>query len=214
MMPCREVLRLLQTAYPCAGFDEPCAAVAWAPGEGEVPRGFCGATGTPGDVRLVLVMGEADAAPAPRFAEAAAPREIIAAICRDTWLALSEGRDSQHRNLRHLLRGCFPGLDLPGILRHAWITRAVLCAPGSLAEIPPAAARHCRQRYLDRQLALFPGATVMALGQSAARRLGHLPGVVNLAHPAPPEGSQRHAREGWNRAAAQFAGAFGAGPAS
>jgi hypothetical protein len=30
----------------------------WAPEEGHVPRGFCGATGSPEDVRLVVVSAE------------------------------------------------------------------------------------------------------------------------------------------------------------
>jgi uracil-DNA glycosylase len=58
----------------------------------------------------------------------------------------------------------------------------------------------CRQRFLDRQLDLFPGAVVVALGSKATKRLRGRTFLSAFAA-APPGCNFRGARESWERIA-------------
>ena len=97
-------------------------------------------------------------------------------------------------------------MSLEEQLRLTWITHCVLCSAPQGDDMPASASRECRTRYLDRQLQLFSGATVAALGVLAARRLKGYPGLLEAADPAPPACSQRGARESWVRLGERFAG--------
>lgn len=205
MMPCREVTRILERAYPCHGFDGACEELRWDPRRGHVPRGYGGATGTPDDVRLVLVMSEPGEPEADEsFTADATPVQIIGAVCRRTYLALSEERDQYHRNLRHILGLIFPGTGLEQQMRRTWITRSVLCSASAAGDMPAAASRECRIGYLERQLELFAGARVVALGVAAGKRLKGHPGLLEAGDPAPPGCHQRGARESWTDLSSRF----------
>jgi uracil-DNA glycosylase len=76
----------------------------------------------------------------------------------------------------------------------------VLCsAPEECGKVVPNVEKECRQRYLDPQLKLFPGARIVALGCKAWRRLKGKPGVKQARHPA-HRGKQRDAEASWRRA--------------
>jgi hypothetical protein len=206
MIPCREIVRLLELAYPCAGFTDSCSELTWAPARGHVPRGYGGATGTPGDVRLVLVMSQPDPPPSDQTFDAdMAPQDLINAICRSTYLGLAAERNQFYRNTRFLLSCCFPGVSLQEQLRLTWITQSVLCSANDGDEIPASASLECRNRFLARQLELFASATVVALGHSAAKRLAGHPNLLQATYPGPPACNHRSARESWNRIGELFA---------
>ncbi len=207
MLPCKEVVRLLEPAYRCAGFDDACVALTWAPERGFVPRGYCGTTGMPGDVRLVLVLDQPGEPRSDAAIDAnAAPQEIIGGVCRDLYIGLTQRRDQFCSNLRFLLSRCFPGVSLEEQLRFTWITCSVLCSAPAGDHVPPGASLECRGRFLERQLALFSGASVVALGALAAKRLKGYPGLLEAADPAPPACNQPEARASWVRLGVRFAG--------
>lgn len=200
-------MRLLAHAYPCGGFAAGCDALAWAPAAGLVPRGFCGATGVPGDVRLVLVLDHPIEPHRGGFGDNATAFDVISAITHDHFVGLSQRRDPLHANLRFILDRCFPGTDLQAQLRRCWITHSVLCAGAENDELPAGAWRECRGRYFDRQLDLFSCATPVALGHRTARRLAGYPGLLEAADPAPPACKRPGARESWIRLGERFGGA-------
>ena len=50
---------LFEEAYkPCSGFTSSCRSMKYLPNQGHVPRGFWGATGSPEQVKLILVVAE------------------------------------------------------------------------------------------------------------------------------------------------------------
>ncbi len=206
MMPCREVVRLLEPAFPCAGFAAACEALTWAPARGLVPRGFCGASGTPGEVRLVLVLDHPAEVRQDGYGDDDSARAMIGSITRDFFVGLTQRRNQFFSNLRFLLGRCYPGSSLEDQLRLTWITHSILCSAAAGDEPPASASRECRGRYLDRQLELFSGAQPVALGHRTARRLEGYAGLLQAADPAPPACKRPGARESWIRLGERFAG--------
>lgn len=206
MIPNPRLVRVLERAYPCPGFDGPCGDLSFEPKEGLVPRGFCGATGNADEVELVIVLSQPPLpTPEHAFDRDDTAFEIITAVCRRTYVALRIGGDLYHRNLKFILDQCLAGFSLEEQLKRAWITHSVLCSPPPDADgIPPDASRYCRANYLERQLELFPEARVLALGIEAQRRLKGLPGLLEAPHPAPPACNRPGVREGWVRIGEHF----------
>jgi uracil-DNA glycosylase len=169
----------------------------WAPDQGHVPRGFCGATGALEEVQLVLVVAEpGDPQPVERYA--AGPEACLDAAYGYAYEALRTGLDVFHRNLRRVLDLCWPATSFEEQLRRTWITESVLCS--ALVECGPVASgpeRACRTRYLEAQLALLPHAVVVALGAKAQHRLRGLPGVLSASAVAPPGCNHPRARASW-----------------
>jgi hypothetical protein len=101
-------------------------------------------------------------------------------------------------NIRFILDSCFPGIGFDDQMRRTWITNSVLCsAPREGGRVPVAITRECRYRYLDKQLALFPSAIVVALGAKATDRMRDIPGVVVAASASPPGCNFPEARPSW-----------------
>jgi len=190
------VLAVLAPAYaPCAGFGGGCSTMRWAPERGHVPRGFCGATGSLEDVRLVLVCAEPGD---PHESESHSRTNPLESVSEYAYLCFRDGKDQFHRNVRMILDMCFPGLPFAAQLQVAWFTDSVLCsADRECGGVPASAARECRRRYLDPQLALFPNALVAALGAKARDRLRGVPGVIPAVAAAPPGCNRPDAKASW-----------------
>ena len=189
--------RVLVDAYaPCAGFAGSCHDMRWDPNTGYVPRGFCGASGSLDDVGLVLVVAE----PGDPHPNESHPRDGAAAIDSAYAYAYSCFRDEKdlfHRNIRHILKLCWPDSDCDEQLRRTWITESVLCsAKKEGGSVPAEVSKACRTRYLEKQLRLFPNAVVAALGRKAANRLAGLP-VIVAGSAAPPGCNRREVRDSW-----------------
>lgn len=207
MLPNTAVLEVLERAYaPCEALRGACSEMRWAPRAGRVPRGFTGAFGELAEVKLVLVMAEpGDPHLSEAYPDTAAPREILESACRYAYSALDRGADLFHRNLRHILDLCWPDSSLVEQLHHSWLTDSVLCsAIREGAPVPGVSARECRTRYLDAQLDLFPGATVVALGGKAQQRLRGRRDVLHAFAVAPPGCNRREAWPSWESIAARF----------
>lgn len=199
------VLAVLAPAYaPCAGLRGGCSSMRWAPKRGHVPRGFCGATGSLDEVRLVLVCAEPGD---PHESEAHSSTAPMESVSEYAYRCFRDGKDLFHRNVRAILDMCFPGLPFDAQLRVAWFTDSVLCsARVECGGVPASAWRECRRRCLEPQLALFPNAVVAALGAKARDRLEGVPGVVAAVAAAPPGCNRPEARASWQAIADQVHG--------
>jgi hypothetical protein len=195
-----QLQRVLLPAYaPCLAFAGVCRRMRWAPARGHVPRGFCGASGALKEVQLVLVTAEpGNPHPGEQHLAQGTPAERLASAYRYATECLRSGKDLFHRNLRQFLALCWPHDTFDQHLRKTWLTDAVLCsAAREGGSVPRAVERECRTRYLEAQLALFPGAVIVALGGKAERRLAGIPGVVAARSVAPSGCNRRDAKESW-----------------
>lgn len=192
MTPACEVLQILQPAYePCAGFQQgSCSHMRWAPIEGHVPRGFCGAIGNVDEVRLILVCAE----PGNPHANEShlgdnTPSGRLESVNRHAWLCFENRTDQFHKNVREIMELCWPSIPFETQMRRTWITDSVLCS--ALTEggrLPVKVERECVGRYLIPQLHLFPNAVVASLGRKAKNRLeaAGITGFVTAGAAAPP----------------------------
>ena len=199
----RQVAELLLQAYqPCGAFAAACASMRWAPTSGHVPRGFCGAARDLREVELVLVCAEPGDPHARESHGGASPMEQLRSAYAYAYMCFRDGKDLFHRNIRHILDTCFPNQPIDQQLRRVWITDSVKCsARKEGGSVPVAVARECRDRFLTRELALFPDAVVAALGKKAADRLIGVPNIVRVGAVAPPYGNTKAARDTWRRIA-------------
>ena len=173
----------------------------WAPEHGHVPRGFCGASGAPEDVRLVLVCAEPGD---PHDAESYPGESPLSTVCDYVYSCYRDGTDLFHRNVRTILDMCFPDLSFEEQMRVAWITDSVLCSARiEGGHVSSRVAQECRSRYLEPQLKMFPNAVVASLGAKARDRLQGIPGVLAAVAAAPPGCNRREARPSWQAIAAQ-----------
>jgi hypothetical protein len=195
-----EVAALLLDAYrPCAEFAAACGAMRWSPATGHIPRGFCGALDGCDAVELVLVTAEpGDPHDAESYAQGRTPAEQLAASSDHSFHCLRNGRDLFHRNLRSILDHCYPDLSFEAQMVRVWITDSVKCsARREGGHVPAVVARACRERFLNRELALFPRALVVALGRKAQHRLRGRAGLLAVASVAPPFGATGKAQSTW-----------------
>jgi hypothetical protein len=210
IQPPAELIDILLPAFkPCAAFQQTCRQYArWDPSEGHAPRGFRGATGLLEEVELILVCAEPGN---PYLGETCEPpggapedrlRMVYTASCRH----LKEGADLFARNIRTILDMAWPGVSFELQMRRTWLTEAVLCsAPDEGGPVPSVVSKECRDRYLRRQLALFPRARIVALGGKAQRQLARCDVPFVSAWAASPPGCNRPAaRESWKHSVANL----------
>ena len=172
----------------------------WKPERGHVPRGFCGATGALREVQLVLVVAEPGDPHADEvYAPQASPSKLFKKVCRYVYGCFAHGTDQFHRNVRHILDHCWPDLSFDRQLRRAWIAESVLCSASvECGSVPLVVHRNCLDLYLDRELALFPKATVVALGSKAHHRMQPLRRpFLRVGSVAPPGCNQERVKESW-----------------
>ena len=195
-----KLLDVLLAAYqPCAGFYHACTSMRWDPASGYVPRGFYGATGSLEEVKLVLVGAEPGDPHSGESHAAEEPSAQFQSAYNYAGQCFHSGTDLYHRNMRLVLEMCWPDETFEQHMRKTWITDSVLCsAQMEGGRVPAIVTRECRSRYLQRQLALFPDAVVVALGNKAYQRLAGYPGIIKAFAVAPPGCNRRDARESWS----------------
>jgi hypothetical protein len=201
VLPIKELRDILLPAFgPCSGFHGACRSMLWIPERGHVPRGFCGATGALREVQLVLVVAEpGDPHAKEVYAAAASPSELFESVCRYVYGCFAHGTDQFHRNIRQILHDCWPDLSLHEQLRRTWITESVLCSASvECGPVSPDVHRNCLDLYLARELALFPNATVVALGVKAHHRMKPLRrSYLRVGSVAPPGCNKQQVRGSW-----------------
>ena len=205
MLPCDELRPILADLFlPCRGFQWPCSgSVRWEPSEGHVPRAFRGAIGKASDVRLILVCAEpGNPFTVESYPSGASPTEYLQVVSQVGWHHLEHPTDQFARNIRAILNLAWPGMGFEEQMARTWLTNSVLCSAAfEGAAVPVAVENECGSRYLARQVAVFPGARIVALGGKAQRRLARLGIPFRPAFAAAPPGSNfRGAIESWRRA--------------
>lgn len=151
----------------CRHFEGACSSMQWNPSAGHVPRGFCGALGTPSEVWLVLVTAE-PGDPLPGETHNGTLQWAMAASLD----SLRRRATPFHSNVRLIIDMCFPNTPLEQQLRFVWRTNSVLCsAEIESGPVPIAVVDTCIRAYFLPQIALFPNALVAALGHKAQSRL-------------------------------------------
>ena len=196
-----ELTRILERAYrPCAGFDGPCSAMTWAPARGHIPRGFWGALDSLEEVRLVMVLAE------PGFPKDGRRQTGLESALAATEQCYRYKDDTGHRNVRYIVRLCFPELSFIEAMRKVWITESVLCSipKGSpTGKLLPEVEDHCVRTFLLPQLHLFPNAIVAAMGGKAYCRMTRcgFTDVVQYSAVYKPEGNKPRARASWKKLA-------------
>lgn len=207
-LPCEAVRAIMRPALaPCSEFEGTCRdSMRWAPEQGHIPRGCCGALAGAEDVRVIMVVAEpGDPHPDEHYPAAATPDDYLARCTAHAFRCFAHGRDRYHANARAFLDLCFPGMAFSEQLRHAWITESCLCsAAKECGHVPAGVAQRCAERYLAPQLRLFRGAAVVAFGAKAQARLRAL-GIacIDAGALAPPGCNRQEARQSWAAAAAR-----------
>ena len=159
---------LLPSYGPCPEFKGACTKMRWEPHAGHVPRGFCGATGDPEEVELILVFAEPGTPPREE------KHTGIESVITYTFKCFEEGKDTFHNNVRKILDLCFPDCldNFDAQMRRVWIMDSVLCsAKKSGGYVPVSVSDACIKRYLIKIIELFPNAKVIGLGKKTSRRL-------------------------------------------
>lgn len=199
----KELRNTLVTAYRCPAFDSACSEMRWNPSVGHIPRGFCGAEGRLDEVRLVMVFAEPGD---PYVGDSnSGSTSAIEQTVAHTRNCFETGMDQFHRNVRFILDACWPNLGFDQQMKLTWMTESVLCsAKVEGGTVPTSSARECRNRYLERQIALLSNAKILALGGKAQRRLKGIDNIINAFSAAPPGCNQSGALPSWLEAARVF----------
>lgn len=209
MLPHPDVITAIEQAYfPCPAFENVCQSMRWNPKAGHIPRGYCGATGEPSKVKLILISAEpGDPHHAEHHGADGTPVGFIESAYEYAWQCFENSKDQFHHNVRYILDLCWPGQTFHEQMRHSWITDAVLCsAKLEGGHVPVQVERECVNRYLMRHLRLFAEARIIALGGKAQKRLRHaqVTNFIPAWSPAPPGCNRREAKESWVEAARIF----------
>jgi len=145
----------------------------WDPRKGHIPRGFIGATGDLNAVEVVFVVAE-PGDPEP------GDHETMDEAIEHAYKSFRSGNGVFHQKARILFDLCWPSVPFDLQLQKFWLTESVLCsAIHSTAKVPIEIERSCADRYLRRQLELFPKALIVALGSKSGNRLRRI-GVIDF----------------------------------
>jgi hypothetical protein len=210
-MSSTELREILEPAYgPCVHLSGICRHTCdWRPERGLVPRGFGGASATPDAVRLVIVTAE-PGEPMDGEQYAGSPYQILSAVLSSRTEYLVEGTARRNgrpepytRSLRKILDLCWPALNIGEQLERTWVTNSVKCsAPGG--KFSKEIERVCIATYLGNELAAFPDAFVLALGNKAASRLKSSGICVDATADHPSTRPYREPEITWLAAAQRF----------
>jgi hypothetical protein len=203
MLPHPKVIATLEQAYdPCPSFKNVCQSMRLRPELGHIPRGYCGAIDKPPNVKLILVCAE----PGDPHTEqqhgtdGMALKDFIKSAYSYSWKCLETKKELFHKNVRHIIDLCFPGMSFKEQMRYTWRTNAVLCsAKVECGRVPKEIEFECVNRYLMSQLNLFNNAKIIALGAKARDRLIRA-GVKNFIpawSAAPPGCNRQEAKKSW-----------------
>ncbi len=164
-MKVQALFDILEPSYgPCPNFVGACSgACIWDPSRDIPPCAFGGATGSPDEVRLLIVTAEPGDPPDDAGYEGA-PEKMVRNSLRIFHEAMEKGGIERtgrptpfHRNMRRILDAFWPDEPLEAQLRKTWATNAVLCpAKTSGGEHPKIVERTCAATYLIKTTRLVP----------------------------------------------------------
>ena len=144
-----------------------------------------------------------DPHPTESHAQNSTPEDLFAATSQYSYQCFETGKDQFHRNVRSILNLCWPHLTFKEQMRHTWITESVLCsAPKEGGSVPSVVCRQCTNRYLEKQLRLFDGAVIVALGAKARDRTKGSPHrIIAVGAASPPGCNRRGVQNSWREIA-------------
>ena len=216
LLPFPNLMSLMLEAYPCKYFcpqgkasmnmaskvsSNTCPEAIWDPKNGNIPRGYLGATGKAEQVEVIMVFAEPGE---PHGNETYGlnldPKNLMESCINHTYTSMNNGTDQFHRNVKWFLNELFPGKSLSEQLRNIWLTEGRLCSIAE--EIGKASNKICANHFLKRQIDLMPNATVIPFGGKArdalkSIRVQFVDGVYALA---PPGANHKPAKPSWENA--------------
>jgi hypothetical protein len=185
----------------------------WSPADGHVPRDFCGALGKLADVELVLIVAEPGDPQQGESHSADSPQEWLETVSKYVYGCLESGSDQYYKNIRCILRQCWPDLTFAEQMRRTWITESTLCsAQKECGNVPAKISRYCVDAYLAKQLAVLSHATIATLGGKSKNRTVRLERdlkrdpkrpFIRAFAAAPPGCYRSEAKPSWDRIAAE-----------
>ncbi len=207
------LLDVLRPAFkPCPNFRTTCSGnCRWIPRKGHVPRAFGGATGAISDIRLILVTAEPGDPKHGEVYRGSPDKMLHHSMCVFTTFLEKDGlhgaRQARpfHRNLRKILKLCWPQDSFEDQLRKTWVTPSVLCsAKKSSGSVPRPIEDTCVATYLVPQIDLLENAFVLALGGKAIERLRRNGIRMNRSAKHPAARAMDQPEESWKKAARAF----------
>ena len=214
-LPAPELRDILLPSYrPCEEFSGTCKGVAkWKPKNGDVPRGFIGATAGLDRVEVVILVAEpGHALDNEKFPQRTSPGNFLEQTCDFTYGCYKERHREFHANMRLLLDLIFPETSFAQQMKKVWITETLLCSISNpIGHVPVRAERGCAERYLLPQLRLLNDRPIIALGGKAQRRALRITKdvpdmmfrLIKAYSIAPPGCNHKPARPSWEAAAKQ-----------
>jgi hypothetical protein len=193
---------LLEAYEPCRFFDQ-CREACWAPTEGQIPRGFLGATGTAEEVEVIMVFSEpGHPHEEETYIETLDARELISACTSYVYDCFKNGTDQFHKNARWFISQLYPNMSFDEQLKSVWLTEGRLCSIN--VEIGRTTDHTCAINYLSRQIERLPNATVVAFGNKAKHYLKKINvDFIGAYALAPPGANHKPARPSWEAAIAE-----------
>lgn len=209
-----ELRTILEPAYqPCVHLISGVCkdTCAWQPDRGLVPRGFGGAIATADMVRLVLVTAEpGKPGDDERYAGSAGDMMSRAMDYRVKYLNTRgslrrNGRGEPFtQNLCKILDLCWLELHIDRQLERTWLTNSVKCSAPESGGHGSAIERVCVETYLNKELAHFPHAFVIALGWKAESRLRRSGVRYDITAKHPSARPISNPKDSWRAAALAF----------
>ena len=216
LSPFPKLMSLMLEAYPCSHFcpqgkdsinmaskvsSNTCPEAIWHPQNGNIPRGFLGATGKAEEVEVIMLFAEpGEPHGNESYGPNLDPKSLMESCINHTYTSMNNGTDQFHRNVKWFLNELFPGRSLVEQLRHVWLTEGRLCSIAE--EIGKAPNRICANHFLKRQIELMPNATVIPFGKKARDALKsikfqYIEGIYALARPG---ANHKPAKPSWEKA--------------
>ncbi len=197
MIPNKELLQLLLPAYsPCSNFGH-CKQAKWSPSEGQVPRGYLGATGELDEVEIIMVFAEpGHPHDSEKYNINNSPSDMLEDTIKHVYDCYKNGTDLFHRNVRWFINELYPDKNFDEQLKHIWLTEGRLCSIDD--EIGNTKDYTCAKNYLKSQINLLSSAAVVGFGGKAKSYLHSLKVDFIPAYAlAPPGANHKPARPTW-----------------
>lgn len=215
--PTVELIEILLPAFhPCIGFTNECSKAVWNPLQGNIPRGFAGATAGLKNVEIIVITAEpGDPHSNEHYTrengQSLGPKELLEKATEYGYMCLESGKDQFHRNVRQFLDHLYPMMPFPEQMTRVWFTDAYLCsAKNEGGTVPKEAEQKCVRSYLDSELTKLLGRPIVVFGRKAQFRIKmccqyHIfcKEIIEAWSLAPPGCNRREAKISWLRAAEQ-----------
>jgi len=185
-----------------------CEQANFLPKDGQIPRGFVGATGTLEQVEAIFVSAEPGHPQSfEKYENSATSGGLLMEAIKTAYHCFSERKDIFHKNTCRFLDKMWPNQSFDEHLEKVWITNGRLCSIQN--EIGSFNDRICAPLYLKQQILLLPKAIIITFGGKARKRVEQIKGldgriILNAWSLAPPGANTPAAKDSWERVIDEF----------